>query len=492
VKDRRALPDRHWRNLSIAAKSVIKTKRRTEVFRSFFPEPRLFFSSAVIWVIVLVAIWFTVGDNLRSVASIDRFFVPPFCAVTAPAAAPAAADASAAPAAASANTAAPAAAPATATNAAAPATANCIPPDDNRFLSGSKIWQYEFVFIGAILFGAFWYFYKRNEWYWWSVGMSIFILLSIYYNVQITAWVNNWYNSFYDLIQLALSGPNKVPVAQYYSTVASALVVVVVYILAQAFIQFASSHYVFRWRKAMNFYYMQYWPAIHGYEGAAQRVQEDTQRFSSIVEDLGTSFVSSFMSLLVFAPLLWSLSSHITSVPILGSMVGSLMWVALLWSAFGTILFATAGIRLPGLNFQNQRVEAAYRKELVYGEDDTARAQPETTRQLFSNLQRNYFRLYFNYLYFNLVRFAYLQVDNFFILLFLGPTISAAAITFGLFQQISDAFGRVTGSFQFLANSWTTIVELQSVRKRLKQFESHIPADATVRTEPPLPTPEPI
>ena len=99
------------------------------------------------------------------------------------------------------------------------------------------------------------------------------------------------------------------------------------------------------------------------------------------------------------------------------------MWVALAWSAFGTVLFAVAGVRLPGLNFQNQRVEAAYRKELVYGEDDPTRAEPPTVRQLFANLQKNYFRLYFNYLYFNVVRYVYLQVDNFFILLFLGPAI---------------------------------------------------------------------
>jgi peptide/bleomycin uptake transporter len=504
------------------------------VFRSFFPVPRLFFSSAVIWALLLTALWFTAGEQIRGAISIDRFVVPPICAVTAtptgpaaskaaPAGAPAAATGAppsggtaavkaAPPSGATAAPAAPTGATATTapiapagvtpavsgTNAQAAATvaaatapaASCLSPDDDRFLSGAKVWQYEFVTLGALLFGVFWFFYKRNEWYWWSVGVTIFILLTIFYNVQISAWINNWYNSFYDLIQLALSGPGKVTAAQYYSTVFSALTVVVVYILAQAFIQFATSNYVFRWRKAMNFYYMSYWPKIRTYEGAAQRVQEDTQRFADIVEGLGTTFVSSFMSLLVFAPLLWTLSSHMTTVPVLGSIPGSLMWLALLWSAFGTILFAVAGLRLPGLNFQNQRVEAAYRKELVYGEDDPERAQLVVTRQLFANLQRNYIRLYLNYLYFNVVRYAYLQVDNFFILLFFGPTIVAAAITLGLFQQISSAFGQVTGSFQFLANSWTTVVELQSVRKRLKDFESHIPADSTIDTEPPLPAPE--
>ncbi|VEB62652.1 transport protein [Salmonella enterica subsp. enterica] len=48
----------------------------------------------------------------------------------------------------------------------------------------------------------------------------------------------------------------------------------------------------------------------------------------------------------------------------------------------GTGLLAVVGIKLPGLEFKNQRVEAAYRKELVYGEDDASRATPPTVREL--------------------------------------------------------------------------------------------------------------
>ena len=44
---------------------------------------------------------------------------------------------------------------------------------------------------------------------------------------------------------------------------------------------------------------------------------------------------------------------------------------------FGTVLLMVVGIKLPGLQFNNQKVEAAYRKELVYGEDHEERAQPK-------------------------------------------------------------------------------------------------------------------
>ena len=136
------------------------------------------------------------------------------------------------------------------------------------------------------------------------------------------------------------------------------------------------------------------------------------------------------------------------------------------------------GIKLPGLEFKNQRVEAAYRKELVYGEDDENRAQPPTVAELFNNVRKNYFRLYFHYMYFNIARGFYLQADNIFAYFILIPTIAAGKITLGLIQQILTAFNQVSSSFQYLVNSWTTIVELLSIYKRLKAFE------AAIRNEP--------
>jgi peptide/bleomycin uptake transporter len=54
----------------------------------------------------------------------------------------------------------------------------------------------------------------------------------------------------------------------------------------------------------------------------------------------------------------------------------------------------------------------------------------------------------------------------------LAPTIVAGAITLGVMQQIVRAFGRVESSLQFLVRSWSTIVELISIYKRLRSFEA--------------------
>jgi peptide/bleomycin uptake transporter len=224
----------------------------------------------------------------------------------------------------------------------------------------------------------------------------------------------------------------------------------------------------------MNDYYMAHWDKLRHIEGAAQRVQEDTMRFASIMEGLGVDLVRSVMTLAAFVPILWTLSAQITQLPIVGAIPHSLVWVSIGWAVFGTVLLAFTGILLPGLQFQNQRREAAYRKELVYGEDDPGRAQPPVVASLFFEVRRNYFRLFFHYLYFDVVKWSYLQVSVLVPLIALGPTVVAGVITLGVMQQISRAFDKVTESFQYLVYSWSTIVELLSVYKRLRAFEAQI------------------
>ena len=106
------------------------------------------------------------------------------------------------------------------------------------------------------------------------------------------------------------------------------------------------------------------------------------------------------------------------------------------------------------------------------GEDDGGRAQPPTLQDLFGDVRANYFRLYLNYLYFNVVRYGYLQAGVLVPYIALAPSIVAGGLTLGVMQQIIRAFGRVEGSFQYLVNSWTTIVSLISIYKRLRAFEA--------------------
>jgi peptide/bleomycin uptake transporter len=404
------------------------------VFVSFFPRPPLFFISAVVWIVALVVLWALGARDWGAVVGLAALPAgqAPIIGVA-------------------------------------------------RFWSGAFLWFYLYYWAAVALFAGAWRLIQPHPWARWSIWGSALIVFMTYLQVQVSVAINSWYGPFYDLVQAALGHTGHTTVGEFYGELLVFAQIALVAVTAGVLTLFFASHFVFRWRTAMNDFYMSHWTTLRTVEGASQRIQEDTMRFSSTVEDLGVSLVNSVMTLIAFLPVLMVLSDKVTTLPLVGHVPHALVVVALFWSMFGTAFLALIGIRLPGLQFRNQRVEAAYRKELVYGEDDPARARPPTVRELFHNVRRNYFRIYFNYTYFNLGRILYLQVDNIFPYIVLGPTIVAGAITLGLLQQILNAFDQVRSSFQYLVNSWTTIVELQSIYKRLRTFERAIVGE-------PLPT----
>ncbi|MEM9228193.1 MAG: peptide antibiotic transporter SbmA [Pseudomonadota bacterium] len=340
--------------------------------------------------------------------------------------------------------------------------------------AAQTFWLYQYVISCYVIFVVYWMYNSDHQWARWSVAGSGLIVFTTWFQVQIDVFLNFWYRDFYDLIQEALTAPNTIDIVDYYQQLTTVMLVLVPAIILAVLKLFFTSHYVFRWRTAMNDRYTALWPKVRNIEGASQRIQDDTMRFARIVETLGVNVIDSFMTLIAFLPILWGLSVYVQEIPILGEVPQALVIVAIVWSVFGTGLIALAGYRLPGLEFRNQRVEASYRKELVMGEDYEDRADPPTLNELFSFVRQNYFRLYLEYVYFNVIRFTYLQVGNIVPFIALGPSIVAATITFGLFQQIMNAFGRVENSFQFLINAWPTIIELMSIQKRLAAFERAI------------------
>jgi peptide/bleomycin uptake transporter len=343
-----------------------------------------------------------------------------------------------------------------------------------HFVTNEFLTFYLFYFVSVAIFAAFWFIKAPSRWQWWSVIGSAVIFFSTYYSVQVSVAINNWRRPFFDAVQNALSPTGGVSVDQLYDLIAIFAEIAFLAVFIFVMTRFLVSHYIFRWRTAMNDYYTEQWGKVRHIEGASQRVQEDTMRFATIMENLGVALIDALMTLFAFLPVLWSLSQYVKELPLVGEIAYPLFVAAIVWSIFGTGLLALVGIKLPGLEFKNQRVEAAYRKELVYGEDDHQRAQPMSLKELFADVRKNYFTLYIHYMYFNVARSMYLQADNIFAYVILVPTIAAGAITFGILQQILTAFSQVSSSFQYLVNSWTTIVELLSVYKRLKSFEASI------------------
>lgn len=389
------------------------------MFVSFFPRPKLFFLSAIAWAALAMTFWYGYADDLIGSSA------PGVVGVA-------------------------------------------------LFWSARSLWFDLYFALSVAIFAGGWMWLAPHPWSPWSIVGSALILFTSYFQVQVSVAINSWYGPFYDLVQAALSKSKPVTIEEFYSELSTfagiALVAVVVGVMTRFFV----SHYIFRWRTAMNDFYIENWPRLRTIEGASQRVQEDTMRFATTMEGLGVNLISSVLTLLAFLPVLLRLSSNITELPLIGSIPYPLVFAAVIWSVLGTGALALIGIRLPGIEFFNQRVEAAYRKELVLGEDDPARADLPTLAVLFGNIRRNYFRLYLNFMYFNVGRIVYLQTDVIFPYILLAPTIVAGRITLGSMNQILNAFTQVRTSFQYLVNSWSIIVELISIYQRLRAFEAKI------------------
>ena len=317
-------------------------------------------------------------------------------------------------------------------------------------------------------------FFTIKKWYLWSWIGSLIILSSLWIQVKIDVKINEWFGEFYDMIQKALGEPNAITITEYWASLFSFITLAGIYVALAVAVSFFTAHFLFRWRTAMVEWYHSVYDQARTIEGASQRVQEDTIKFSRIMEGLGTSFIEAIMIIVEFIPILFGLS---IGIPIFffGEWEYGLITGALIWSIGGTLFLIILGyiLRLVGVEYDLQKQEAAYRKILVIAEDDGT-VRPKRLEELFDDVRKIHFLSYLRYLYFNIGRVAYLQANVLSAYVFLAPAIVAGVVTLGVMQQIIRAFGRVEGSMQYLLRAWPTIIELASVYKRLREFENKI------------------
>jgi peptide/bleomycin uptake transporter len=403
------------------------------MFACFFPRPRLFLLTAVLWIAFTIALWHVGAERWGGVIGL-----PP-----APAGQP------------------------------EPISVAAIWSKPSR-------WFYAYYWTVAVLFWLGWQIYSPHRWATWSILGSAFIGFATHINAALVVMGNRWTQPFYNMVQASLEHRSQATLTDYYQQFS---ILVEIWMLAMAFVvlvNFFASHFIFRWRTALNDYYTSHWTTVRAIEGAAQRIQDDTMRFAGVVETIGINITANVMILIAFLPVLAELSTKF------GSLHYGLPLAAITWGASATAALLFAGYKLPGLQMRNQRVEAAYRKELVYGEDHAARAAPPALAMLFADVRKNYFALYLNQLFFNVPRFCFIYLDTMFVLFLLIPTILAGTITFGLFIQIIGAFEAVRRAFEYPASIWPQVVDLMAIYGRLRAFESAIQR-AMPAEKPPLP-----
>ncbi len=333
-------------------------------------------------------------------------------------------------------------------------------------------------------------FFANKKWFLWAYGGGFLLFVSLVLQVSLTVAFNSWYGRFYNLLQTSTDYKDNPSegidlfflqltsfsyISNGFKGEPSFAVLAFPYIILAVFTSWFTSLYGLRWREAMTFDYIPRWRSVkEEIEGASQRIQEDCYRFAKIVESLGLQIARAIMTLIAFIPILWGLSKGV-EVPYLKDINGSLVWVALTVSLGGLAISWFVGWYLPGLEYNNQKVEAEFRKDLVLGEDNKEDyAKPEKLWEIFLGIRFNYHRLFLHYGYFNAWMNTYDQVMVIVPYLLVGPGLFTGLITLGTVVQVSNAFQRVHGGFALFLHNWTTITELRSIWKRLSEFEDNL------------------
>jgi peptide/bleomycin uptake transporter len=213
------------------------------MFVSFFPRPQIFFISAALCGTLMVGLWYTFGPQLGTLLGFQL--------------------------------------PASGGNLVGAFV----------FLSPPFLWFYLYYAVAVALFASSWIILSPHPWSRWSIVGSALILFTAYFQVQVSVAINGWYGPFYDLVQAALSKSTPVTLSQFFLQLATFAEIAFVAVLVGVMTRFFVSHYIFRWRTAMNDYYVSNWPRLRTVEGASQRVQEDTMRFATSMENLGINLV---------------------------------------------------------------------------------------------------------------------------------------------------------------------------------------------------------
>lgn len=325
------------------------------------------------------------------------------------------------------------------------------------------------------------FFLNRNTFvYAWF--MLAWLMSLSWYNVQILVTYNEWNREWYDSIQ-SLNEERfwflfwDLNLARMWDfiwrvegTMPSFAEILIIYVPLATYAIWQTQRYVFAWREANTHYYLERWErSDQTIEGASQRLQEDLMMFGKTLQSLFIGFFNAVLILFAFIPVLWNLSE---GLPIWDGQIipGFLVWAVLIISIGGTLVSFILGYPLPKLEYNNQVVEAKFRKKLVWSEDDVNHRLTQDLFPMFSAVKRNYYRLFNWYMAFGLWQTGFsLLVGNLAIIL-LADSYFAQLITFGVLIQVVQAFGRVENSLTFFIDRWTTIVEFQSVVRRLREF----------------------
>jgi len=329
------------------------------------------------------------------------------------------------------------------------------------------------------------YFRSEDKWAGWGLLIAVIsIELALVGNDVL---INQWRNRFYN----ALQGKDWAGFVQemwifcLLAAISVGLGVYQLYLnqwLQIRWRNWMTRQYLTEWLDNANHYRMQLQgdPA----DNPDQRISDDVQMFVQLTLQIGVGLLSSIVSLGSFVIILWGLSAAAPLLLFNGefSIPGYLVWGALVYAIFGTILTQWIGSPLVNLDFNQQRLEADFRFNLVRVRENSEQiallegggAERERLSRRFARIVGNWYAIMSRTKRLTAFTQTYAQAAVVFPFALATPAYFADKIQLGALMQISEAFGKVQDALSFFVSVYRTMAQWRAVVARLDGFEMSI------------------
>ena len=342
-----------------------------------------------------------------------------------------------------------------------------------------------------------WPYWKSDE-KWSAIGLLAAVIALNLITVWLNVRFNYWNNDFYNALQ-QYDWPEFWRQFAIFGALALAFIVVGVYssylrgILHIRWRRWLTERFLRNWLEDQAYYRMQLSQATT--DNPDQRISDDLNRFASISLTLSLGLLSSFVTLVSFLSILWTLSGALT-IPLGGGasidIPGYMVFAALIYAVAGTMLTRWIGYPLIRLNFDQQRYEADFRFSMVRLRENAENVafyggearEFDTFQTRFVRVVANWWGIIKRRKKLTWFTYGYDQVAIVFPFLVAAPRYFDKVIQLGGLMQIASAFRQVQESLSFIISSYTEIAEYQSVVQRLAGFREKMNEIATEQQRP--------
>jgi putative ATP-binding cassette transporter len=314
-------------------------------------------------------------------------------------------------------------------------------------------------------------------------------------NVAINVLLNQWNNRFYNALQdkdwngfLREMGIFTVLAACYI-----ALAVYQLYLnqwLQIRWRQWLTTRYLGEWLHNANHYRMQLQGDVA--DNPDQRIADDVRMFVDQTLNISISFLSAVVTLGSFIVILWGLSAE-SPLTMFGTefhIPGYLVWGALIYAIFGTVLTHWIGSPLVMLDFRQQRFEADFRFNLVRVRENSEQiallrgesAERQRLSERFGRVVANWHEIMTRTKRLTAFTASYTQAAVIFPYILVAPAYFADKVHLGGMMQTASAFSTVQQALSFFVSVYRTLAEWRAVTARLEGFEEAISRAAQLPT----------